>query len=319
MHQRRCNPQLWRLSAVKPGFGIGSLSLVAGPGSVILKFATRSERLLGLVATLPGLRKFLVYRKDAIAELRHPAMRDYVYKEFFTSNATSKETSAGRFRELDQIARSIVKEGKLGAIHDIGVSSGVTSLELYRTLLTTEIPLRFDISDKYAVYACTGRRPVRIIDADGCVSELYICGLLGKRDVSNKFPLTRLLHWLLANRPVSDPLRSFLVFDPEVLEHIQKGLIRRIEYDVFTTRMPDAFSFVRCMNLLNLSYFPAESLKTALGNVSESLQEGGVLQLGRTHPDGSNHTSFYRKRAKRLEILQEVGGGTELRHLIDSF
>jgi hypothetical protein len=197
------------------------------------------------------------------------------------------------------------------------VSSGVTSLDLYRALTTIGIPFAFHISDKYAVYRCAGRCPARIIDAQGSVTELYVCGVLGKRDVSNKFPVTRFLHWLLADGPIRGHVRSFVLFDHEVVEHIQKGLIRTIDYDVFTTRMPCLFSFVRCMNLLNLGYFPPESIEIALRNLIESLKEGGVLQIGRTHPSGTSHAAFYKKNGTRLEMLQEVGSGTELRELID--
>jgi hypothetical protein len=286
-------------------------------GSPILKFVTRSERLLGFVAGVPLLRSFLVYRADAISGLRNAAVRDYVHRTFFTSNATSKETSAGRFRDLDQIARAIITAHKLDAIHDIGVSSGITSLDLYRTLSASGIPCKFLISDKYAVYGSTGRYPTRIVDADGAVTELYFCGLLGKRAVSNKFPVTRLLHWLLADRPLHGPIRRFVLFDPQVLPYLENGLIHRIDYDVFTTRMPCAFSFVRCMNLLNLCYFPREPIQTALRNIIESLKEGGVLQIGRTLPDRTSHATFYVKLGARLEVLQQVGGGTELREVIE--
>jgi hypothetical protein len=285
--------------------------------TVILKFVTRSEGLFGLVIRIPLLRKFFVYRADAMSELRSAIVRDYVYRAFLTSNATSKQTSAGRFEDLDRVACSIITDHKLGDIHDIGVSSGVTSLELYRALAATGIPLNFHISDKYAVYGSTGRHLVRIVDTDGSVTELYLCGVLGKHDVTNKFPVTRFLYWLLADRPVGDSVRWFVLFDREVQEHLQRGLIHRIDYDVFTTRMPSAFSFVRCMNLLNLGYFPHASIETALRNVIESLKEGGVLQIGRTHPNGISHAAFYNKRGTRLELRQEIGKGTELRELIE--
>ena len=167
------------------------------------------------------------------------------------------------------------------------------------------------------MYGSTGRWLVRILDAQGSVRELYVGGLLGTRDVTYKFPVTRSLYWLLAHRPIRGPVRAFVLFDHEVLEHIRAGLVRRIDYDVFTTRMPGAFSFVRCMNLLNLGYFPPESIEVALRNLIESLKEGGVLQIGRTHPDGISHATFYRKRGTRLEMLQDVERGTELRELID--
>jgi hypothetical protein len=263
------------------------------------------------------LRKVLVYRADAIPGLRSGAVHDYVYKHVFTSDGTSKETSAARFRDLDRIACTIIREHKLDAIHDIGVSSGVTSLTLYHALAATGLSPSFCISDKYAVYGRVGSCPVRIIDAQGSVRELYFCGILGKReDVSMKFPITRFLYWLLAGRTNSEPVRWFGLFDYEVQQAIRNGTLRNIDYDVFVTRLPDAFSFVRCMNLLNANYFPLESIETALGNVVESLREGGVLQIGRTHEDGTNHAGFYEKHGGRLELLQEVGSGTELRATI---
>ena len=244
-------------------------------------------------------------------------MRDYVYAAFFTGNTTSKQTSQGRFWDLDQIARSIITEYQLDAIHDIGVSTAITSLDLYRTLTTAGIPCNFHISDKYAVYGSTGRCPTRILDADGSVTELYLCGVLGKRAVSNMFPVTRFLHWLLADRPFDGPIRWFALFDQEVLTHIEKGLMHKIDYDVFTTRMPGAFSFVRCMNLLNLCYFRREQIETALRNIIESVKEGGVLQIGRTLPDRTSHATFYVKSGARLEVLQQVGNGTELHEVIE--
>jgi hypothetical protein len=263
------------------------------------------------------LRKFLVYRTDAIPEMKDAAISDYVLREFATADATSKQTSPGRFRDLDEIAQAIIAAHQLDSLHDIGVSTGVTSLDLYRTLTAAGIPFQLHISDKFAVYGSSGRFPTRIIDAQGTVTELYLCGILGRRDVSYKYPLTRLLHWLLADRPNHGVIRRFALFNHEVLGHIEKGLIQRIDYDVFLTRMPRAFSFVRCMNLLNLGYFPRERIETALRNIIESLRDGGVLQIGRTHPDGTSHVTFYAKRGARLEPLQEVGGGTELREVID--
>jgi hypothetical protein len=77
---------------------------------LILKFAIRNERLLGLAVRHSLLLKFLVCRIDAIPDCERP------------------ETSEARFRDLDPIARSRITHYRLDSIHDIGVSSGVTSL-----------------------------------------------------------------------------------------------------------------------------------------------------------------------------------------------
>jgi len=73
------------------------------------------------------------------------AVYDYIYEYLFAGKATSKETSEARFRDLDQIARSLITQYRLDSIHDIGVSSGVTSLALYRTPAATGMPVSFHI------------------------------------------------------------------------------------------------------------------------------------------------------------------------------
>lgn len=287
----------------------------------MFKFATRNERLLALALKRNLLRDLVVCPVDAMPKLGASAVHDYVYKHFYTSNATSKETSAGRFRDLDPITLSLIRQHKLDTIHDVGVSSGVTSLDLYRALRSTATAFTLHISDKYAVYGCAGRYLRRIIDTEGSVRELYVCGILGRRqNVSNKwFPLTRFLYWLLAGGQCRGSIRWFSLFDYEVQQYVERGLIRRLDYDVFQTQLPNCFAFVRCMNVLNLFYFSPESIRIAVGNLVESLREGGILQIGRTHPDGTNHAAFYMKRSRGIELLREVGTGTEVREILAEF
>ena len=63
-------------------------------------------------------------------ELRNPAIRDYVYRAFFTQNATSNRPPSGDLRIWTGWPL-IIMEDRLAVIHDVGVSSGVTSLELH--------------------------------------------------------------------------------------------------------------------------------------------------------------------------------------------
>ena len=118
----------------------------------ILKIATRSGRLLTFMAQVPLLRRLFVFRMDAIAGLKDPEIRDYVYTQIVTANYSTKQTGTGRFRDLDEDAISCMHEDSVNVIHDIGVSSGVTSLELLQTLRGRKLPVSFHISDKYAKY-----------------------------------------------------------------------------------------------------------------------------------------------------------------------
>jgi hypothetical protein len=268
------------------------------------------------MARVPLLRRLLVFRMDAIPNLKDAAIRDYVYTQIITANHSTKETAAGRLRDLDEATISCMHKESLNVIHDIAVSSGVTSLELFRTLHSRGLPVNFHISDKYARYGMTGRTLVRIVDADGALVEMYACGILAKSNLSQKFWLSRLLYSLLASKSGNHKLKWFLLFDREVMEIIEQGLIHFIDYDVFETRETPPFTFVRCMNLLNLNNFSSEKIEGALHNIVGSLKEGGILQIGRTMPDGHNTAGFYRNTRHGLRLVREVGGGTELRDVL---
>jgi hypothetical protein len=269
------------------------------------------------MARVPLIRKLLVFRMDAIPTLKDPAIRDYVYTQIITRNHATKQTVAGRFRDLDEATISFMHKESLNVIHDIAVSNGVTSLELFRTLHSRGLPVSFHISDKYARYGTTGRTLVRIVDADGALVEMYACGILAKSDLSQKFWLSRLLYSLLADTSGNHKLKWFLLFDPEVMENIEKGLIHFIDYDVFETCETSLFTFVRCMNLLNLTYFSSDKIERALRNIVGSLKEGGILQIGRTTPEGHNMVGFYINTGNGLKLVREVGGGTEVRDVIE--
>jgi hypothetical protein len=243
------------------------------------------------VARMPFLREFIVCRIDAIANLKGAEIRDYVYSRIRTGMHTPKETAVGRFRDLDEITASLAISDDLNIIHYLAVSSGVTSLELYRVLESRGFPLKLYISDKYATHGSTGRALIRIVDADQKPVEMYVCRVLAKRNLTNCFFLTRFLYSLLADVGAHHPIRWFPLLDPAIMEQIDRGRIQQLNYDVFETRMPAAFTFVRCMNLLNLGYFTPSRIVDALHNIVESLKDGGVLQIGRTMPDGRNWTS----------------------------
>lgn len=271
------------------------------------------------MARVSLLRKLFVFRMDAIPNLKDAATRDYVYTQIITANKSTKQTAAGRFRDLDEATISCMNKESLNVIHDIAVSSGVTSLELFRALHSCGLPVSFHISDKYARYGTTGRTLVRIVDAEGTLVEMYACGILAKPDLSQKRWLSRRLYSLLAGKSGNHKLKWFLLFDPQVMENIEQGHINFIDYDVFETRETSRFTFVRCMNLLNLNYFSSDKIEGALRNIVGSLKEGGILQIGRTRLDGHNTAGYYISTRSGLRLVREVGGGSELRDVLKRF
>ena len=68
----------------------------------------------------------------------------------------------------------------------------------------------------------------------------------------------------------------------KLLELIRKGHVEELSYDIFSTSLPDRFTFFRCMNVLNLGYFKSDAIRRALTLLENSLKDQGILLLGRT-------------------------------------
>src|SRR2546423_101337 len=99
----------------------------------MLKLALRNEHLFSRLASHPVLGRFVVFRMDCLPALRDEALAAGLYRRIHTQDGVTKNTAPGRLRELDLLMPSFLTEAS-NAIHDVGVSSGVTSFELYTHL-----------------------------------------------------------------------------------------------------------------------------------------------------------------------------------------
>ncbi len=231
-------------------------------------------------------------------------------------NWTSKQTNSKRFASLDRLACSLIAKHAAFDIHDVGVSSGITSLEFHDELRALRVPVRLTISDKYSVYYATGSLPICIWDAEGEAIEYYFCGVLAKNKVSRSFPLSKLLYRFLSSRVRrAGEERRFALLHAEVLKRINCGAIRFIDYDIMTP-LSEEFSFIRCMNLLNVSYFSEAEIRKALKNLISGLRTDGILLLGSTLSAGENAAGFYLKTNRGLRLLESCGGGSAINDLV---
>jgi hypothetical protein len=146
----------------------------------------------------------------------------------------------------------------------------------------------------------------------------YCFGILAYRNAGRYFPGSRLLHRIVSLLPQSGgELEEIDLFDPTTKEYIRTGKLKKLEYDVFGTRIDSQFTYVRCMNILNRNcWFTDQQIAGALVRIKSSLVEGGLLQLGRTNDAGVNAATFYRKVGKSFHPVDEMGGGTELSDLV---
>jgi hypothetical protein len=233
---------------------------------------------------------------------------------FRTQDGVFKLTEKDRFRDLETATVRHLSYAGPHRVHDVAVSSGITSLELFNLLERQHMAFHLTVSDRSSAYSQTGFAVSRIYDEDGRLVEASIFGILALPGLSWRFPVSKLLGIALASRPIRPgTARPLLLFDPRLVDLVDEGRVELIDYDLFKTQVYDRFTFVRCMNVLNRVYFPDDALLQGVLGLRDSLVDGGVLLLGRTDGmGGSNLATFLRRRGARLEVLESVGGGSDI-------
>lgn len=234
---------------------------------------------------------------------------------FITANGTSKQTAPDRFADVDGLSARLIRERGLRSVHDLGVSSGVGSLGLINALADQKVA--FFLSDKYAQATVGGSLVKRFHDADGTLIGGCVFGVFFSRHLSWFFLLSKLLASIVSFFCRKPGATTLLLIDPEVKSLLETKKACWLDRDIFAPPNPDdRFDFIRCMNLLNHAYFNPDQIVLAVNNLLSTLNEGGVLQIGRTHSDGSNHVSFFAKQQGRLMHLQDFNSGSEIKPVV---
>ena len=71
------------------------------------------------------------------------------------------------------------------------------------------------------------------------------------------------------------------------------------------------------MNALNPAIFESRKLAKALKKLVNSLDEKGLLIVGRTDPNsGDNHASIFQMNASGLEVVEQIGSSSEIESLV---
>ncbi len=278
----------------------------------MIKIATQNIKFLHVIGKIPLLRHFFIVKVDNdLRDIRNNVVLEKLFTDIYTANKTSKRTKSNRFSELDKISINYLTSNGLKTIHDIGVSNGITSVDLFKKLWIKGIDFRFFVSDKYAMLKLKKGIAQRFFDED----ENFIFGYLGPFFAANRnifFPLTVLLFQILKSLPNDREYSTNLLFyHRELLELIDSNKVENISYDVFNTIPEQRFDFVRCMNLLNLAYFSKEQIQKAVLNILSSLNDNGILLLGRTNSKGITNASFFMKENNKLVLLSDFNEGFE--------
>ena len=281
----------------------------------MIKFVIRNEGLYKQLRTIPIVKKFFVFDISQFYRVKDNQLFDQIFSDISNPNGTSKTTSANRFEDLDKWLMESLPSKK-HRVHDVAVSSGITSLYLYNQLLKEDKCQSFCISDKYSELSFEGDGIKRFYDSSGQCAFIHVFGLYAIKQTSRFFFLSKLLFFIFNKAKSKQQDKSVWLFHPLVKEKIESDKLRLIAFDVFVASHQDSFDLIRCMNLLNTLQFSENQIKQAIDNLKSSLVDGGVLLLGRSTMTGEHRASLLQKLDGILVSVKEINGGSELKRLI---
>jgi hypothetical protein len=253
---------------------------------------------------------------NKIAEIRDGALRARVISRIKVETDTSKQTSFGRFSELNETVLELLDKERTNVMHDVAVSSGITSVELYELLRSKGVNFQLYVSDPYSLFYYSDNLITRIYDANKRLVKAYVFNVVADERLRRKFLVSKALFRLVKRGRFDPALKQISLFDRLLVDLVKSGAVSIIDYDIFDCEVRDRFTYVRCMNLLNPEYFSRELLLRGIANLEKSMVAGGILQLGRTAAGGENHVSFYRKDARGLELISKRNNGSEIESMV---
>jgi hypothetical protein len=289
----------------------------------VFKIATSNKSLLAMVGRSTFLSRIIRGNLLLVPLTEDHGLADRIVSSVWVDRvAMSKETVAGRFRDLDGILIDLSQHLLNPTVHDVAVSSGITSLELLDRYRAHGLSPRFYISDKFARCLCVQRGPVaRIYDSYGTLLQGRVGALLADPQASWRFPLSRLLFLLLDRTTPCLSAQHFteiLLYNRGIREALTAGAMTHLDYDVFSSSVDIKFDVVRCMNTITRKYFSPDRIAQALANLGRSLKPSALLLVGRTLPDGRNDATFFRVLDERFVPERVVNQGADIHDIVTS-
>lgn len=254
-------------------------------------------------------------------------------KSFFKSlcmpNGTHKTTAAARLKDVDELIAGYLENRKNVRLLDVGISSGVTTLELLNTLESRGIHVSGIGADICVRAFLRSFQGIDILhDASGNVLQVATPFFArGRPHHSQKSLRSKLLGVgidILEAGPVKKWLANSKLSRPLYL--VTQGLLERkdfqvVEHDVTASKTAwnDSFDLIRAANVLNRAYFSPSDVAVVVKNLTSWLRQEGLLVICSTaETDGRNDGSVYRKRnaSPWLQLVHCLGQGYELDALI---
>ncbi|HUY02149.1 MAG TPA: hypothetical protein VMV33_02590 [Rhodocyclaceae bacterium] len=262
-----------------------------------------------------------------------PRMEEDFFTSLMTRNKTYKTTFHHRFSDINPyLLEYLLHHGPSAPrVLDVGVSSGISTAELYDDLrqggLDVEILATDILIDAFLVRVFP--KCHALVDPSGFPLRLdlplatmkpwvtrddYYSGLFILRKFVNTL-FTHRAHRILRN-PGDPRISEVKLVTPRALVKVDINVCTD-DISRYNTALEARFDFVRAANVLNKGYFSPAVLSTMIANIGRYLQPHGSLFVVRTHEDRANHgTLFRRGDSQHFEVVHRFGSGSEVEDLV---
>src|SRR5271154_1586230 len=286
----------------------------------------------------PTTRKFL--GKTAL-DLDQKSIEYEFFRRVVLPNGTFKTTVANRLDDLNQAALPYIARFAESPVKimDVGVSSGVSTLEWHDQLLAERITCDITATD-LMIYASLvslapqlavlidGKRNILHMDifgrgappvaegAQGIFAGLVRMLFRGAMMVDNQLPPLR-------GRIREQANGRLLMCQPVTLlskRFAQCESLSLVEEDLLAPEHPEfkgAFHVVRAANILIRAYFSDSALTQIVNKLKERLKPNGLFIVCRTDNIGVNHATIFEFTAEsRFRVLLRLGDGSEVEEVL---
>lgn len=302
-----------------------------GPGNIMIKFVgeVTSERLRRFAIQDPELLPLLArdIPRAKGAGRQELVRRFCAITSDIRTTKTWKVTRPDRLRVTERLLTAHIEpRGSTIRVLDVGASSGTTSYQLHESLQSHfKASVRTDLVELFTRIRRYRLGPAVEYRAPGGIPLLFRIGPVGLR-LSLRKGARRITERLVRSYLSLDTLRRRLrysgemsLLDPRVEESGSMHVFERdcfVRHEAFVAR----YDAIRASNILNRSYFADQRLAAAMDHLFAYLRPGGCLVVSRNLmevDEGIEQGSVWGKRGDRLVLLEDFGGGSEIKHVTE--
>lgn len=263
-----------------------------------------------------------------------PQMEQEFFASLMTRNKTYKTTFHQRFADANPLLlRQLKRDGlQTPTILDVGVSSGVSTVELHDDLRAGGFDPRIVATDVLvdASLVCVLPGCYALVDPAGfplrfdlpfgtmkpwVVRSDYRSGFFVLRKIIN-VAMTSISKRILRN-PDNARISRVKLVSPRLLAHSSISVCND-DISRYNDTFANRFDFVRVANVLNRGYFSQDMLTAMLANIGRYLRgPRATLFVVRTHEDTHNHGTLFRMGDDHhFEVAWRVGNGSEIEDVV---